>query len=234
MAPIGGIIVLTGSRAAAVGAVAGLAAIVWLRLRANGRSVLVFMLIGLLLIAGVTIAYGDVLYKALDRFYDLTKADRGIGSGATGRVTAWKATWELFTRNPVFGVGFRAHEHLLKVDTSAHNGYLATLAEVGVIGFVGVLYLVVRGLRLLWSYSKEPERGFTYSVLFGLCLAYLLLALFERYLINVGNPTSLLFLLGVMRPGLMQGPVEEPDESSVLYPEEPAVGEAEQEAYGHG
>jgi O-antigen ligase len=122
----------------------------------------------------------------------------------------------------------------LKVDTSAHNGYLATLAEVGVIGFVGVLYLVVRGLRLLWSYSKEPERGFTYSVLFGLCLAYLLLALFERYLINVGNPTSLLFLLGVMRPGLMQGPVEEPDESSVLYPEEPAVGEAEQEAYGHG
>jgi O-antigen ligase len=234
MAPIGGIIVLTGSRAAAVGAVAGLAAIVWLRLRANGRSVLVYILIGLLLIVGVTIAYGDVLYKALDRFYDLSKADRGIGSGATGRVTAWKATWELFTRNPVLGVGFRAHEHLLKVDTSAHNGYLATLAEVGVIGFLGVLYLVVRGLRLLLACSREPERGFVSSALFGLCFAYLLLAVFERYLINVGNPTSLLFLLGVMRPGLMQGPVEEPDESSTLYPEESAAGEAEQEAYGHG
>lgn len=234
MAPIAGVIVLTGSRAAAVGAGAGLAAIVWLRLRANGRSVAVFLLIGLLLTVGVTIAYGDVLYKALDRFYDLSKADRGIGSGATGRVAAWKAAWELFTRNPVLGVGFRAHEHLLKVDTSAHNGYLATLAEVGVIGFFGVLYLVGRGLRLLWAGSKEPERGFTYSVLFGLCLAYLLLAVFERYLINVGNPTSLLFLLGVMRPGLMQEPVEEPDESSTLSPEESAIGEGEVEAYGHG
>lgn len=234
MAPIAVIIVLTGSRAAAVGAVAGLAAIVWLRLRANGRSVAVFMLIGLLLIVGVTIAYGDVLYKALDRFYDLSKADRGIGSGATGRVTAWKATWELFTRNPVLGVGFRAHEHLLKVDTSAHNGYLATLAEVGVIGFFGVLYLVLRGLRLLWAGSKESDRGFADSVLFGLCFAYLLLAVFERYLINVGNPTSLLFLLGVMRPAPLPEAVEDQEESSDPYAEEQSFAEAGQGAYEQG
>lgn len=200
MVPIAGIIVLTGSRAAAVAAVAGLGLVVWLRLRARRRSVSLFAGVALLLVIGATIAYGGVMYKTVDRFYALSTADRGISSGASGRVTAWKGTWELFIHNPVLGVGFRAHEHLLKGDTSAHNGYLATLAEVGVLGFLGVLYLIVRGLHLLWADSHDPERWFSQSILFGLCVGYLLLAVFERYLINVGNPTSLLFLLCIMQP----------------------------------
>jgi O-antigen ligase len=154
----------------------------------------------------------------------LSAADRGIGSGATGRITAWKATWELFLRNPMLGVGFRAHEHILKVDTSAHNGYLATLAEVGLVGFLAVLYLVFRGLRLLRANIKDPSHLFSYSILFGLCVGYLLLAVFERYLINVGNPTSLLFLLIVMRPGVVEAHVPQEDEMLVQSLEESAVG----------
>jgi O-antigen ligase len=212
MALVGGIIVLTGSRAAAVAVVTGLGLIVWLRLRARGRPMLTLAVVSLLLALGVILAYGDLLYATLDRFYALSAADRGISSGATGRITAWRATWDLFTRNPVLGVGFRAHEHLLKVDTSAHNGYLATLAEVGILGFIGVGYLTVRGLNLLLAGSSKPDTWFRDSVLFGLCVAYLLLALFERYLINVGNPTSLLFLLSIMRPREMEAPASEPDE----------------------
>jgi O-antigen ligase len=234
MGPIAGIMVLTSSRAAAVAAVAGLAMIVWLRLRAKRRPVLLLAGIGLLLAAGLTIVYGDVLYKAMDRFYALSTADRGIGSGATGRVTAWKATWDLFTRNPVLGVGFRAHEQFLKVDSSAHNGYLATLAEVGLPGFLGAAYLTVRGLRLGWTGSQIPERGFTDSILVGLCVGYLLLALFERYLINVGNPTSLLFLLGIMRPGPVEAIVSERDEGPLEFGAPPALSEPVEPSYGHG
>jgi O-antigen ligase len=200
MGPVAGIIVLTSSRAAAVAAVAGLAAILWLRLRARKRPVLLFAVIGLVALVGATMVYGDVMYKTLDRFYALSTADRGITSGATGRVAAWKWTWELFLRNPVLGVGFRAHELLLKTDSSAHNGYLATLAEVGILGFLGILYLIMRGMRLLWAGSRTLEPGFSRSLLFGLCVGYLLLAVFERFLINVGNPTSLLFLLSIMQP----------------------------------
>jgi O-antigen ligase len=109
-------------------------------------------------------------------------------------------TWELFLRNPVLGVGFRAHEQVLNVGSSAHNGYLATLAEVGIVGFLAVAFLVVRGFRLLWVRSEDPEWMFGSSVLLGVAVAYLLLAVFERYLMNVGNPTSLLFLLCIMRP----------------------------------
>ena len=234
MTSIAGIIVLTSSRAAAVAAVVGLGMVVWLRLRARRRPVLLLAGIGLILAVGVTIVYGDVMYRTLDRLYALSTADRGISSGASGRVTAWKGTWELFVRNPVLGVGFRAHEYLLKGDTSAHNGYLATLAEVGMVGFLGILFLVARGLHLLWTGSREPESGFSQSILFGLCVGYLLLAVFERYLINVGNPTSLLFLVSIMRPGAMEGSVTEPNEQLFEPVGELTIEEPEEEVYGHG
>jgi O-antigen ligase len=234
MGPIAGIIVLTSSRTAAIAAVVGLGMIVWLRLRARRRPVLLIAGIGLILVVGVTMAYGDVMYRMLDRSFGLSTADRGISSGATGRVAAWKWTWELFVRNPVLGVGFRAHESLLKVDSSSHNGYLATLAEVGILGFLGVLFLVARGLYLLWAGSREPGPGFSQSILFGLCVGYLLLAGFERYLINVGNPTSLLFLVSIMRPRAMEGSVASPDELEPEPLDESAVGDPGERVYGHG
>ncbi|MGH7217312.1 MAG: O-antigen ligase family protein [Nitrospiraceae bacterium] len=234
MGPIAWIIILTSSRAAAVAAFVGLGMVVWLRLRASRRPVLLLAGIGLLLAVVVMIAYGDVIYRTVDRFYALSTADRGVTSGASGRVTAWKWTWDLFIRNPVFGVGFRAHEYLLKADSSSHNGYLATLAEVGILGFLGVLYLTMRGLHLLWAGSQKPGPGFSQSILFGLCVAYLLLAVFERYLINVGNPTSLLFLVGIMRSGATEDSVDEVDELEAEPLDELAADEPGGRMYGHG
>lgn len=198
--PVAGIIVLTSSRAAAIAVAAGLTMIVWLRFRAGGRTVLVPLLAVLAALLAAVTVYGEEIIRSLDRVYDLSTADRGIGSGASGRLAAWKGTWDLFVHNPAVGVGFRAHEHLLKADTSAHNGYLATLAEIGLIGFAAVVYLVGRALSGWWRAAHDVESTIHASVLFGLCVGYLLLALFERYLINVGNPTSLLFLLCLMRP----------------------------------
>jgi len=234
MGLIAWIIVMTSSRTAAVAAVVGLGMIVWLRLRARRRPVLLLVGIGLLLAVVVTIAYGEVMFNTLDRLYGLSTADRGISSGATGRVTAWKWTWELFMRNPVIGVGFRAHEFLLKADSSSHNGYLATLAEVGILGFLGALSLVARGLYLLWTGSREPGPGFSQSILFGLCVGYLLLAVFERYLINVGNPTSLLFLVGIMRSRAIEDSMTKSDEPEPEPLDELTVGEPEEQVYGHG
>jgi O-antigen ligase len=224
MAPLAAVIFLTSSRTSAGVAVIGLVIILLIRLRTAKTSMVLMTILCTILVGALTVAYGDVLYGFLDRFFALSAADRGFGSGATGRITTWKTTWELFLRNPILGVGFRAHEHVLKVDTSAHNGYLATLAEVGIIGFLAVLYLVLRGLRLLWENIKNPRHVFSYSILFGLCVGYLLLAVFERYLVNVGNPMSLLFLLSVMRARVVEDHVPEEDEVSLQSLEESTVG----------
>jgi hypothetical protein len=234
MAPVVLIVILTSSRAAAVASVVGLGMVLWLRLRAQGRSVLLIAGIGLMIVGGLSILYGDVVFKTLDGVYGLTRADRGFGSGATGRVEAWKWTWELFVRNPIVGVGFRAHEFILKADSSSHNGYLATLAEIGIIGFLSVLFLIVRGMHLLWAGSRHVGAGFSQSILLGLCVGYLLLAIFERYLINVGNPTSLLFLVSIMRPGTMEHPVTEPEECLSEPLDESVADESGEHIYGHG
>jgi O-antigen ligase len=224
MVPLTAVIFLTSSRTSACAAAIGLAIILLIRFRTAKAGLVLVAVLSTIFAAGLAIAYGDVLYGFLDRFFSLSAADRGFGSGATGRLTAWKTTWELFLHHPTLGVGFRAHEYILKVDTSAHNGYLATLAEVGIVGFLAVLYLVLRGLRLLWANTKDPSHVFSYSILFGLCVGYLLLAVFERYLINVGNPTSLLFLLSVMQPGFITDPVPQEDDLSLESLEESPVG----------
>lgn len=221
MAPMAGILVLTSSRAAAIAVLAGLAVVVSLRLRAHGRSVLWPAAAVLLAAAGATMVFGDKIFQSVDQVYALSTADRGIGSGASGRLTAWKGAWDLFVRNPAIGIGFRAHEHLLKTDTSAHNGYLATLAEIGLLGFLGVAYLIWRALKLWWRAAHEPGLTVHASILFGLCVGYLLLALFERYLINVGNPTSLLFLLCIMQPRCPDMTYSQEDEDWSSMDEEP-------------
>lgn len=224
MGVVATVMVLTSSRAAAIAVLMGLTVTGWLRLRSHGRPVLLLACVGLLVVAGTVVLYGGQVYETLDRFYSLSAADRGIGSGATGRVEAWKWTWELFLRNPIIGVGFRAHEFLLRVDSSSHNGYLATLAELGLIGFLAIACLIARGLRLLWVRAQEPEGGFVPSLLLGLSVGYLFLAVFERYLINVGNPTSLLFLLAVMQPQGEVDPMPEQDEPVFHVIEDSTVG----------
>lgn len=228
MAPVAAILVLTSSRAAAVAVVSGLVAVACLRLQARGRSVLVPAAVLLSMAVGATAVYGDKIFQSVDQVYALSTADRGIGSGASGRLTAWKGTWDIFVHNPAIGIGFRAHEHLLKADSSAHNGYLATLAEIGLLGFLGVAYLIGRALKLWWRAAYDPNQTVHASILFGLCVGYLLLALFERYLINVGNPTSLLFLLCLMQPRSSGGalsPEDEDEDEEWLSMEEEAAGE---------
>jgi O-antigen ligase len=200
MAPLASVIYLTGSRAAAAAAVVGLAVIVVVRLRVTRGRTILFGLLCVTLAMVIGIASVGSIEKGFNEFFAWNDPHRGLESGMSGRLLAWQATWDLFADHPILGVGFRAHEHILQVGSSSHNGYLAMLSEVGVIGFACVLYLIVSGIRSLWRRVRDRAATFSYSILFGLCCGYLLLALFERYLINIGNPTSLLFLLGIMMP----------------------------------
>lgn len=193
------VIYLTGSRASALSSVMGLLIIGTLRTSVGSLKTKVMVLLGVLFVTGLIISVADSLMPKIEDFLAIHNKSRGVESGGSGRLSVWKETWELFLDHPVFGVGFRAHEKLLKIGTSAHNGYLAMLAEIGIVGFLAVIYLIVSGILGLWMIlRKEREMVYAYSILFSLCLSYLFLAMFERFLINMGNPTSLLFVIGVL------------------------------------
>ena len=201
---MGTVIYLTGARASALAAMVGLAITLFLRRRTAGASGYL-LLIGCVVVGTALVAYyGEVVVRGASDFFAIQDRHRGLESGGSGRLETWKTTWNLFLSHPILGVGFRTHEAVLKVASSAHNGYLALLAEIGVIGFGAVLLVTLSGMWKTWRRNQDPSKTFTYSVLLGLACGYFVLAIFERYFINAGNPTSLLFLLSILGPSLTQ------------------------------
>jgi O-antigen ligase len=189
------VLVLTGSRASSVGAILGVIVVLLLRRPEKGKiKRRVLMALVFLCFAVAMMFWPNKLIRPVESYFAVHSHDRGWNSGATGRIYLWRDTWQLFLSNPVIGVGFRADEA-----ESSHNGYLAMLAETGILGTSCVVYIIIRGLISMWNRARI--RGFEYgnpfSILVGLGAGYLLIGFFERYIINVGNPTSMLFLIAV-------------------------------------
>jgi O-antigen ligase len=197
------IVYLTGSRAPALAAFLGIYTIGYVRTRASGAALKAFVLVCMIAAAIGFIAFADDVLMFIDDFLGLHSKHRGLDSGGSGRIGIWKETWQLFVDNPAFGVGFRGHEARLTIGSSSHNGYLAMLAEVGLVGFLAIFYVVISGVlshRAFLRNSKESV--FIYSIFLGVCYSYLLLAVFERYFINSGNPTSMLFIVSILWPAV--------------------------------
>jgi O-antigen ligase len=197
------IVYLTGSRAPMLAAALGIYTIGYARIRASGAALKLFVIVCIIAALVVFIIFSDDVLIFLDDFFGLHDKHRGIDSGGSGRIDIWRETWQLFVDNPAFGVGFRGHEARLTIGSSSHNGYLAMLAEVGLIGFFSIFYIVFSSIISIRSFLKKyTDTVYLYSIFIGICYSYLLLAVFERYFINSGNPTSMLFLVSILWPAV--------------------------------
>lgn len=198
MIPAAIVLILTDSRASTVAALGGLFIIFLMRLKSarSRQKAIIFAMVAMVL--AVAVFFSGVLENALVSYFAIHNKYRGLGTGFTGRFIVWRVAWNLFLENPILGIGFRALDHVVKV--TAHNGYLTLLAEIGLPGSVSVAYLVFAGIMSLQKDARDDRLRPVLSVLAGLSIGYLMLAMFERYLFNVGNPTSLIFTLAILRP----------------------------------
>jgi hypothetical protein len=132
--------------AAACGAVAAVAGIVMTQSRGG--------LIGAMLVPGAFLVrkYGvKIIFPALCVAIPVMMFGARSGEAADlsteMRYEAWATGLDMFRHSPIFGVGpgqFANHNYL-----TAHNSFVLTLAEMGMIGmflFVSLLYLSVKGL----------------------------------------------------------------------------------------
>ena len=108
------------------------------------------------------------------------------------------AGWKLFVNRPFFGFGLSApYENLLNLglekEYHVHNGYLATLIEVGLVISVIMFYLLFRSLKNILANVRLSHFRISHIesfLLFGYFRAY-----GESYLFfNIGNLFSLLFV----------------------------------------
>jgi O-antigen ligase len=147
----------------------------------------------------VFLAFSSLISDTVANFVtDVMKLDdpmRGTGAGFTGRSEIWASTIDLWTKSPLLGVGFRQHEHLLN-NVSAHNAYLAMLADTGIFGLL--LYLIMIGMALTTSRSIADPQAL--RVTLAVVIGYAVLGFFERRAINAGNPYGVLFMLCCFYP----------------------------------
>jgi O-antigen ligase len=92
------------------------------------------------------------------------------------------------------------HEAFLPLNYSAHNAYLAMLADTGVFGFLWYVTLMAGAMIGMFRLADAPTRRLAIAVV----ASYAVVGLFERRAINGANPMSLFFLmtaLFVLREG---------------------------------
>lgn len=104
---------------------------------------------------------------------------------SAGRFEIYAEVIQRWQEHPIAGAGFRTAEDFGRGTVTAHNIYLSLLAELGVIGALMFLALLVS----LWKSSARqgPERA-----LVGPALAVLILQLTESTLFGFGGATPLL------------------------------------------
>lgn len=182
----------------------GTVAVVLITLRGSIRARLALALLGLAVVAIGTFkapAIADYLTVILD----LDSPTRGTDSGATGREVIWRDGIDLVFADPVLfftGRGVRAAGPEV-IGFPVESSYINLALEHGVVfGLLIALTFFVTAWR---SISRSVETGLTNSALFfsGLMLVFVLIqSIFNRYLVAVGNPYSLLILLLLLRLNL--------------------------------
>ena len=134
--------------------------VVFVGIRSNKNFIGTYMLAALILLAAAELRFGisGGLSEALGR-----------GSGLSGRTLLWTHLLELHT-NPILGTGFESFwlgERLTRLEgifmyipNEAHNGYLETYLNLGLIGLFILIALII---ATFWKIRLELFRNFEWA-----------------------------------------------------------------------
>ncbi len=201
------VLLLTGSRSSTVALIIAVA--LWIAFRTNWvpRIATVLYACAVITIALIPFYFNETALQTIltwtSEQFAVQDPDRGVGTGATGRWDAWKATWRLFLEYPLLGVGYRLHQPHVEPFPNALNGYLAQLAEFGIIGTIPMAYFMMRGTRRLAA-ATQTERLSAWATAF--LVGFYFYSCFEAALNVIQLPTNLVALLFLVRGYLRPAP----------------------------
>ncbi len=133
-----------------------------------GRRIIALILICLALWAAYQYLadYIPGLTTIIDKSSELEGSSAGI---LNGRNSLWNLAIEMFTKNPILGCGYGSYKVYATsqgaITTTAHNFYLQVLAELGVVGFILYVLVIVLGawqaFRCLQKVSSDKKKIFS-------------------------------------------------------------------------
>ena len=132
-----------------------------------------------------------------------------VQKGDSARLEIWKASVEIFKKNPINGVGY-SYKNFINAETPekyvylpkhghghSHNSLLYVLATMGILGILSYIALT---LKILWFSFKN--RNLDYSIVFFMILSIQIFSFFEtpvKYLDLVGVQMLVLGILYSLR-----------------------------------
>ncbi len=127
----------------------------------------------------------------LERFTLLSFSDESV----LQRISLINSSIEMFLKNPVFGVGINNFLNNLKTSFNTpvliqpvHNIFLLTLAQVGIIGFGVLIYLLFKAVKL--SIKSKDKKVIRLSIIFSI----IFIGIFDHYLLTI-QQTQILFTI---------------------------------------
>ena len=157
-----------------------------------------WVVIGAVAATIIGVAFPEKITSYVTQMLDLESSTRGLDSGGSGRVDIWWHGLETLFDDPmtlILGGGFRSSSSDV-IGFSTESSYVTILLDNGI--FLGCAVIVVfwyaalRALRL--SLAQSPDAN-TLVLACSFWLFLLIESIFNRYLLAVGNPTSLMTLL---------------------------------------
>jgi len=192
----------------------------WLDFYKNGRQALLmkikrkgFKLISLLIVL-ISLLFASNFTNTgwnSDSEEKINKIQNITLEGGSNRISAWKNTIEMIKDSPIFGVGVGQWQHLypLYYDRVVpdiifneksklqrlHNDYLEIFANVGLIGYVFLVWLLILVTNKIWKILTNPDNKNRLPVLgvsMGL-VGFSVVALFS-FPVRVFLPVFLVFV----------------------------------------
>lgn len=109
-----------------------------------------------------------------------------LDTAAEARIQTWQSILQVVSEHPIEGVGFTGLGYVLpdmgtllgleEVKDSAHNTYLRMLAEMGILGIILFIWLMVKCLMLAEATVRTARSAFDRALGVGLCGATVSLA----------------------------------------------------------
>ncbi len=152
------------------------------------------------IVMGMCIAFFhlETIQYINDRILYLDDYYRGLSS-LSGRWDLWAEFWKIFEKSPIVGYGFRMTDIFLesKEVASAHNAYLSSLVETGIVGTTFLLSAVFLTMINLAKKTIKYQNDAAFFYL-SILLAALIFGMGERFIINIGNVTSILCMFAIL------------------------------------
>jgi O-antigen ligase len=157
------------SRGAYAGFLVGLFFIGFIRKRTLLIPLVVFLLVwkSIVPLSVVERVEGTFLEKSDETTESVSVGDTKIYTA--GRASHWHNVLNYFSMSPIFGIGFGTYNILTRWD--AHNAYLETLAEQGLIGLFIYLWLYLLALRSGWRLYRKGDGELEKALGFGFLCA---------------------------------------------------------------